>query len=43
MLTVQEMIDSTVELMKEACAEAGCDYDEFVQTLGEAMQKRGML
>ena len=43
MLTVEEMIAQTIEIAKQACEEAGCDYDEFIQALGGAMEKRGML
>lgn len=32
-ITVQEMIDSTVEIAKRVCEEEGIDYQEFIEAI----------
>jgi hypothetical protein len=40
MLTHKEMIAEVEALMRKACEEAGCDYDEFIAKLDAAFDAR---
>jgi hypothetical protein len=38
-LTHKQMVDQTVQIAKDACAEVGCDYNEFIAALTVALNK----
>ena len=38
-LTAKEMIESTEQMMKDACKEEGIEYSEFLVRLNEAMDR----
>jgi hypothetical protein len=40
MITWDEMIDDVEKLMRNACDEAGADYDHFVAALDDAFDAR---
>jgi hypothetical protein len=40
MLTQKEIVADVEQLMRNACAEAGADYDEFVTKLNDAFDAR---
>ncbi len=40
MISYDEMVADVEKLMRKACDDAGCDYDEFVAALDNAFDAR---